>query len=75
MGEWIEHDGNGMPIDGNTYVQVRFRDGHVDENCDPLCDLDKANYWDDSREGANCWLHNEAGKSSSYEIVAYRVLA
>lgn len=24
---WIEHDGKGMPVDGGTWVWVRFRDG------------------------------------------------
>ncbi len=25
--EWIEHDGQGMPIDGKTMVQIICRDG------------------------------------------------
>lgn len=26
---WIEHDGKGMPVDGETVVDVRFRDGET----------------------------------------------
>lgn len=25
---WIEHEGKGMPVDGETVVEVRFRDGY-----------------------------------------------
>lgn len=24
---WIKHDGNGMPVEGATYVQVRYKEG------------------------------------------------
>lgn len=27
MGEWIEHDGAGCPVDWNTIVCIRVRDG------------------------------------------------
>lgn len=25
--EWIEHDGKGMPVDGNTLLDIEFADG------------------------------------------------
>ena len=37
-GEWIEYDGSGRAFVGDTYVDVRFRDGVVVEN-------KRADYW------------------------------
>lgn len=28
MSEWIEHDGKGMPVGGDTLVTVHLRDGY-----------------------------------------------
>ena len=69
MGEWIEHDGKGMPVAGGVVVDVRFRDGHV-VNALP------ANYWDSLYpEHANCsnWVTPIYGDPLDSRIVAYRV--
>lgn len=73
MGEWIEHDGKGMPVDGESYVHVRFRDGSADEPVIPFFEADKAKYWDDDNPLLNNWLWGSCDLDS--EIVAYRVVA
>lgn len=29
MTDWIEHDGKGMPVNGEEFVDVKFRDGEI----------------------------------------------
>lgn len=58
MTEWIEHDGKGMPVDAETKVIVRFRNG-IEE--------DETDAWD-----ACLWEWENYGDGS--DIVAYRVI-
>lgn len=51
---WIEHDGKGMPVDGETRVWVRFRSGIEDGP---------------SRSKAWCWNECGAGTVTHYRIV------
>lgn len=62
MSEWIEHDGKGMPVDGDKLVEVRQRDGW--ESGRPV----KASYWTISHDN---WTHDHSRQA--YDIVAYRV--
>lgn len=68
MSNWIEHDGKGMPVDGETLVHVRFPDGYEDtvstegEALQPS----PANYWSTSWSWTNTTPLN-------VEIIAYRV--
>lgn len=61
-GGWIEHDGKGMPVYGDTPVQVRQRDGWTCGN------YVNASYWAVSHDN---WTHD--GKRQMYDIVAYRL--
>lgn len=67
---WVEHDGNGMPIDGSSVVQIRQRDGWVSGGGGK-----NASFW---KIANDCWSHssgNGRGRNlSSYDIVAYRVV-
>lgn len=63
MSEWIEHDGKGMPVDGDTLVYVKFSDGDDDSKCKrPMT----ASYW------RHNWNRPEAPFHGS-DIVAYRI--
>ncbi|MDO6966966.1 hypothetical protein [Rhizobium alvei] len=33
-GPWIKHDGKGMPVDGDTLVEVKYENGNVDKPCE-----------------------------------------
>lgn len=70
MSEWIEHDGKGMPVDGEILVHVRFPDGYEDTHDyqgNPL-KPDRADYWSRS------WDWMRPGAPLDVEIFAYRVV-
>lgn len=48
---WIEHDGKGMPVDGETRVWVRFRDGVE------VCFTSLASEWGWGGEGTDTITH------------------
>lgn len=64
---WIEHDGKGMPVDGESKVYVKCRDGWSD---DIRTILLPAKYWHNDDPELSMWVHKE----SDYDIVAYRVV-
>lgn len=68
MNTWIEHDGSGMPVDGETLVNVKFRDGTDDLDYDPI----PAKLW-----GTGNFVSNWAqfGEPCEADIVAYRVVS
>lgn len=65
--EWIEHDGKGMPVDGETIVRVRWGDG-----CEEP--LDNANWtaaaWHEPETSSNWTCHEY---SPDVAIVAYQI--
>ena len=67
MAEWIEHDGKGMPVNGNALVAVKFRDHS------PYYEgLDKAmpaKEWNGLCSNDSCWVHN----GTDGDIIAYRL--
>lgn len=67
MSKWIEHDGSGMPIPGNTLVYVRLKNGFDDSFCEKPW---RAHTWHDPEPLHSNW-HAEAGND---QIVAYRVV-
>lgn len=65
-GEWIEHDGKGMPVGGDTRVEVRFRDGFEGS-------ITNAVYWDDGeRQYSNWW---DSSISPKVDITHYRIVS
>jgi len=62
-GEWIEHDGKGMPVDGERKVYVCFR-GAGERG--PA----KARFW--NRCTPSCWLHTDT--DPEMDIIAYRLV-
>lgn len=64
MDGWIEHDGKGMPVDGETMVSVRFRE-KGERGSAP------ARFWD--RCNPSCWRHT--GEETELDIIAYRVVS
>lgn len=67
MADWIEHDGNSMPVDGETLVYVKFADGMSDTHCrSPL----PAQYWDGESPAQSNWFKN----GMCADIVAYMVV-
>lgn len=63
--EWIEHDGGPCPVDPDTRVIAKFRDGKVDD-IKPA----RAGFW--SRGSYDWWKHE--GPDLCHNIVAYRVV-
>lgn len=63
MTDWIKHDGKGMPVDGNTLVTVRFRDGR--EEKEHL----NAFWWSPIAGSRDHWTHT----GHPADIIAYRV--
>lgn len=61
---WVEHDGKGMPVDGDTIVAIRCRDG-VEAMSYPASDFlgDKHGFKGD-------WWRNQG---LGVDIVAYKV--
>lgn len=57
---WIEHDGKGMPVDGETLVNVRLRDGIEFDDGQTL-----ASDW------GLCWRHDPEHRN---DIIAYRIV-
>jgi hypothetical protein len=62
---WIEHDGAGMPVTGETVVCVKFRDGEIDMDAEEAC------AWGVGDTSSN-WSHEI---ETSHDIVAYRVVS
>lgn len=65
--EWIEHDGKGMPVDGETVVFVKFGDGGEDWR------HNKASFWHDGNPRYSFWVWNH-DRPGSLEIEAYSLL-
>jgi hypothetical protein len=65
--DWIEHDGKGMPVDGDVHVKVKFRDG------DEYKSITNASYWDDNDPMASnwVWIYDLA---PSTDITHYRIV-
>lgn len=66
-GEWIEHDGKGMPVDGCAVVDIKFR-----SPIEPIYDGFKASHWAGNGPADDCWLFSK--DSPENDIVAYRVV-
>lgn len=77
MSEWIEHDGKGMPVDGETLVYAKFADGYSDNP--RLRNPIPASYWHEplwEQKGlyadSSNWVWPENGPRDSH-IVAYMI--
>lgn len=71
-GEWIKHDGKGMPVAGDVMVLCRFADGSDDElaGLPPLT----ASFWDSFYPGiSNNWIASEVHANDA--ITEYKVIA
>lgn len=64
MSEWIEHDGKGMPVSVNTFVNVKFTDGSGPE-MSPM----PAGVWHRIGGTPSCWSHDRGAA----HIIAYRL--
>lgn len=65
--EWIDHDGKGMPVDGDVLVAVKFKDGDEDFINFPI----RAEYWHSDNEGSN-WVASNTDDDDAL-ITAYRI--
>ena len=65
--EWIEHDGNGMPIDGSAIVDIKFR-----SLIEPEYKGFKASHWAGRGPEDDCWLFSKL--SPENDITHYRVV-
>lgn len=64
---WIEHDGSGMPVSGDTLVYIRDSTGFDDSFCtEPM----RADWWHEDDPNFDSWTDN--GEGNVY-IVAYKV--
>lgn len=70
-GEWIAHDGKGMPVAGDVMVLCRFADG-TDEELDGLEPLN-ASFWNGNDPNDSNWIAGTVVKS--HEITHYKVVA
>lgn len=61
MSDWVEHDGEGMPVAGDTPVHVKTRDGWTDSNLDPS----PAEEW--------IWAWNNKYRDGDDDIIGYRI--
>lgn len=61
MTEWIKHEGKGMPVDGATKVELKFRDGDTR--------IGTAGFWHD--EDCSQWIFDR--EDPDFDIVAYRL--
>ena len=61
---WVEHDGKGMPVDGDTLVVVWCRDG-VCSGALPASDF----LGDGAGAKGDWWIH----QGSDYDIISYKV--
>lgn len=68
MTDWIDHDGKGMPVDGEEFVDVKFRDG------DTFGAFVEARIWHSTdathQDEDSCWLFSD--KHDDSDIVAYK---
>lgn len=64
MTDWIEHDGRSVPVDGECFVLVRFRDGFEER----LGEEWKAKHW------TTQWFHYPVDEPEN-DIVAYKVVS
>ncbi len=63
---WIEHDGSGMPVPGDTLVYTRHSNGFDDSFCvEPM----RADWWHEDEPESDSWSINDG-----VYIVAYRVV-
>ena len=69
MGEWIEHDGKGMPVDGDTLVLVKFRDSSPHYSVDGS--ERKASFWHHDNPKFSNWSNLDAPA----DIIAYRIVS
>jgi hypothetical protein len=65
VSEWIEHDGGGMPVPGDTHVEVKFRDGDILTG--------QAGYWDSEGDDGTNWRFVKS--DPDFDIVAYRIIS
>lgn len=66
MGEWIQHDGKGMPVRPETSVQIKARNGYSEDGWNSA---ETAAFWaEDERDGGWNW------KGQGGDIIAYRVV-
>lgn len=68
MTDWIEHDGNGIPVDEHDLVIVKFRDGDeesVGEQWEARC-------WGTTGIFSN-WVHDVIAPCEA-DIIAYKVI-
>ncbi len=67
MHDWIDHDGNGMQVDGDCIVEVKFRDGGTEAPTDAL-------YWQQPYAGdrRDYWTWRKTAPQD--DIVAYRIV-
>ena len=64
-GEWIEHDGKGLPVDVDADVTLLFRDGDTRTG--------RAGFWhDDGSAECSNWIW--FGGEPEIDIIAYRVV-
>lgn len=64
MGNWIAHDGQGMPVSGDTLVYTRHSNGFDDLN--PT----RADFWHDENKHCSHWHDTGDG----LYIEAYKVV-
>lgn len=67
MTDWIEHDGSGMPVPGDTLVYARHSNGFDDSFCkNPT----QADYWHEEGYGSS-WVNysNDEPYITSYKVV------
>lgn len=64
MSEWIEHSGDGMPVPGDTRVEVRFRDGDILTGTAAL--------WNSEGDDGTNWRFLKS--DPDFDIVAYRII-
>ena len=67
MSEWIEHDGKGMPVDGEVIVDVKFPDGVV------VSEL-RAKHWHHAYTDASNWYRPDWDHHTNARISAYRIV-
>jgi hypothetical protein len=72
MSEWIEHDGESMPVPGETMVLVRHRDGTDEEERDFA--PSRADYWlfGTMFNDSSNWSHTDPCDA---DIVAYKIVS
>lgn len=68
MTDWIEHDGSGMPVPGDTLVYTRHSDGFDDSFCSYPTE---ASFWDGPFPELSSWLKSD--DDDAY-IAAYRIV-